>query len=392
MSTSLPKKKICHITTAHTTFDTRIFRRECQSLVQAGYDVTLLAPHSREEVVEGVRILPLRTYPRKLNRRIFSPISAVKKALSEPYDLYHFHDPELMPAMQYLARKIECPIIWDAHELYISNIQTLNQLHLKPLSWIGGHLFGHYELFASKRSFSGVITITEKMAERYRRKGISARAVGNFIESHFLEYPQIPKDEPPLIVLSSSTMAERYGAILLLEAFRRVRSKVPCRLAYWCRFTEAGLEERLRSLSRDYGLSSDIEISGPHPRLHLLNDLMPRASIGVISFLMLNNENVRVAVPNRLAEYWSRGLSVVATHQTNVADTIIKAGGGFSFDNSVEDLAEKLEHLVKNPQQIKEMGERGRSYARHYLNWDSAFANLLHLYDEVLEKASARFV
>ena len=35
------KAKICHISTVHKPFDTRIFYKECRSLVKEGYDVHL---------------------------------------------------------------------------------------------------------------------------------------------------------------------------------------------------------------------------------------------------------------------------------------------------------------------------------------------------------------
>ncbi len=34
--------KICHITSVHSRYDTRIFVKECVSLAKAGYDVTFL--------------------------------------------------------------------------------------------------------------------------------------------------------------------------------------------------------------------------------------------------------------------------------------------------------------------------------------------------------------
>ncbi|HYC33205.1 MAG TPA: glycosyltransferase, partial [Gemmatimonadales bacterium] len=109
---------VCHITTGHDVFDTRVFRRECRSLAQAGYRVYLVAPHTREETVDGVRILPIPVPTSRLARRVAWPLMAARRALATGADLYHFHDPELIPAMQWLARRTAMPVVWDAHEVF----------------------------------------------------------------------------------------------------------------------------------------------------------------------------------------------------------------------------------------------------------------------------------
>ena len=56
---------VCILTSVHHPFDTRIFHKEAKSLVKAGYDVSLIAQHDKEEIVDGIRIVPL---PKPKNR------------------------------------------------------------------------------------------------------------------------------------------------------------------------------------------------------------------------------------------------------------------------------------------------------------------------------------
>jgi hypothetical protein len=93
---NLKKYKICVLTSAHPALDTRIFYKEARSLVKAGYDVTLIAQHPRNETIEGIKIIAL---PKPKNRffRIFATAwKAFWLAKKQKADIYHFHDPELI--------------------------------------------------------------------------------------------------------------------------------------------------------------------------------------------------------------------------------------------------------------------------------------------------------
>jgi hypothetical protein len=46
--------KVCHITSAHSRYDVRIFHKQCKSLAANGYDVTLLV----NDDVENEQIEP----------------------------------------------------------------------------------------------------------------------------------------------------------------------------------------------------------------------------------------------------------------------------------------------------------------------------------------------
>jgi len=90
-------KKICHITTVHPPFDVRIFHKECKTLVKAGYEVFLIAQHDKEEIVDEVEIIPLPRVKSRLKRMVILPAKTFLKALRLKADIYHFHDPELLP-------------------------------------------------------------------------------------------------------------------------------------------------------------------------------------------------------------------------------------------------------------------------------------------------------
>ena len=83
------KAKICHISTVHKPFDTRIFYKECRSLVKEGYDVHFIVSHDKEEVVEGVHIISLPLDNSRKYRFFKKKKIALQKAIEVDADLYH---------------------------------------------------------------------------------------------------------------------------------------------------------------------------------------------------------------------------------------------------------------------------------------------------------------
>ena len=107
--------KICHITTVHSAFDIRIFYKECVSLTKAGFETHIIAPHLKDEFVNGIFIHSLPK-PKNRKERVLKLLNlAFKKAVDLNADIYHFHDPELIPVGLKL-KKIGKIVIYDVHE------------------------------------------------------------------------------------------------------------------------------------------------------------------------------------------------------------------------------------------------------------------------------------
>ena len=82
-------KKICILTSVHIPFDVRIFFKEAKSLANAGYDVTLIAQHDNDEVVDGIKIISLRLPRNRIERMTKTAWSVFWKALKVDADIYN---------------------------------------------------------------------------------------------------------------------------------------------------------------------------------------------------------------------------------------------------------------------------------------------------------------
>ena len=116
--------KVCHMTTVHDRYDSRILKKECVSLANAGYDVTLLvADNLPDENFKNVKISSIDFSPKnRLDRILNSKKQMLKKALLINADVYHFHDPELIPVGLSLKKKNK-KVIYDSHEDYPNDIK-----------------------------------------------------------------------------------------------------------------------------------------------------------------------------------------------------------------------------------------------------------------------------
>lgn len=117
--------KVCHVTSVHPRYDTRIFIKECTSLTNAGYDVTLLVADGKpDEVKNGVKIISVSDIPKSRFHRIIKSSNVMyKKALKVDAEIYHLHDPELLS----LARKLKKAgkkVVFDSHENYPAQIKV----------------------------------------------------------------------------------------------------------------------------------------------------------------------------------------------------------------------------------------------------------------------------
>lgn len=86
------KDWVCFITSVHQVFDVRIFHKEERTLKRSGYRLTLIGPHEKEEIVDGIRILPL-TKPKGRLERMTKEAEAMgrrgRKAVLERYNWSH---------------------------------------------------------------------------------------------------------------------------------------------------------------------------------------------------------------------------------------------------------------------------------------------------------------
>ena len=140
--------KVCHMTSAHGEEDVRIFHKECVSLAKAGYD-TYLVERGESREKNGVHIVGVGEIPKSRRKRMTEGAKRVYEAAKAlDADIYHFHDPELLPYGLKLKRTGK-KVIFDSHENTAESIQEKTWVS-KPIRGAVYHLYASYQAYVCR--------------------------------------------------------------------------------------------------------------------------------------------------------------------------------------------------------------------------------------------------
>jgi hypothetical protein len=90
--------KISHLSSAHPHDDVRIFIKQCQSLSLHGSDVSAVIVDGLGDFCDrGYKLIDAGASTGRINRILKAPKRVLNHALSLNSDIYHLHDPELIP-------------------------------------------------------------------------------------------------------------------------------------------------------------------------------------------------------------------------------------------------------------------------------------------------------
>ena len=169
--------RICHISTAHSTYDTRVFQKECVSLANAGFD-THLVVQGIDELKDGVHIHGLRRPVGRLDRMTKLVDEAYQIAVGINADLYHLHDPELLRIALKLKRDGKI-VVFDSHEFYRYQIAEKEYLS-KAIAKTASLVYGWYETHVCSRIDAVIIPCTKGGANPFNNCARRTAIVDNY--------------------------------------------------------------------------------------------------------------------------------------------------------------------------------------------------------------------
>ena len=375
-------RKVCVLTTAHPTFDVRIFHKECKSLARAGYEVILLAPSNQDGTYDGVTLKGLPVWKSRLDRFARGSLTVYKKALEADADIYHFHDPELIPAAL-LLRLHGKKVIYDIHEDLPRTISYKPYIP-RPLCGFVSRTVEFVEEWASSR-FSALVTATPGIGERFRRVNTNLAVLNN--------YPKIEEIEACSGVSNGNREASflyvgmritrARGAEEMVRSVGLLPDDLPARLKLVGGWDSSELPAALSTIPG----WNRVDYVGAVGRAEVANQLQS-AYAGLV--ILHPEPNYVNSQPVKLFEYMCAGIPVIASDFPICREIVARARCGILVNPlDPREIASAMEFLLTHPEEAKEMGRRGYQAVLERYNWANEEKILLQFYSELFRHDAA---
>jgi glycosyltransferase involved in cell wall biosynthesis len=358
--------RVTHISIVHKPLDTRIFRKQCRALADAGHEVHLgIRMHA---ISEDHARPPARRQWRRMSR---AAVHAVRLRPS----IYHLHDPHLIP-LGLLLKLLGCPVVYDVHEDYPAHARS--KLLRRPLrGWLKGLMWRVLERLAA-RTLDGFVCASPALAQPF--PGTRTVVVRNLpIHRDFAIAAAgesvLPYRERPHRVIYTGYMHEIRGFWDLAGAMQLLPPDLDCQV----RMIGAFRPPEMIVAARRHPGWGRMELIPWQPHQRIVRELLG-SRVGLILLHPLPNHDDPIR-SNKLFEYMGAGIPVVASDLPQWREIVRGIGCGLVVD--VRDpaaIAAAIQYLLEHPAEAEAMGERGKAAVWREFNWDGEELRLLSLY------------
>ncbi|MDA7774813.1 glycosyltransferase [Pseudomonadales bacterium] len=367
------------MTTVHYHKDNRIYFKQALSLADAGLQVSMVTNDSWRDVDPRIEhtVLPLERF-RLLRFIRLSFYRVLVVMLREKADVYHLHDPELIPA-GLLLKLLRKRVVFDIHEMIPESILTKTYM-IAPLRRLMFYIMSGVERVAV-RFVDGVITARPDIREKFARPDI--QVIHN--------YPILP-DEAKLNKLLErkgrdgnknfsgiyvGAMSKNRGILELIEAFADLD----------------GIELKLLGRFENKQFEAECRASeGWHRVIYLgqvdaneIYEYIAGADFGVVTFLSAPNHLTTIAT--KPFEYMACGLPVIMS-DFSYWRSVFSDHGVYVDPSNVLDIRESVRKLFAlGSAERKRIGSANKRFVLEQCQWSIEEEKLTAFYARLLSAA-----
>lgn len=381
-----PFHKVCHFSSVHSVWDTRVFYRECVSLSKH-YHVTLIAVGDGQletYMRNGVKVIKVARPASFVYRFLKTIFQVFILAVKEDADLYHIHDAEMVPfgiALRLLGK----PVIYDIHE------NTHDDILLKP--WlplsVRRVIAGTYNLMlavASRFLHFIVVTASPDFLPRFFARPGQSSIVQNFAD---------PKQFEPFRVEKRSSLSG--NQFFYVGMIRDMYYNIDPVLEALYLLSKQGIETTLHLIGY-FGVDTEKgfqqlpywnEIKH-HVKLHGFLEMPDAYAISrecKIGICIKNQpEHMLVSHERKWFEYIAAGLPSIFSDTPIYNNINSEKQVGLAVDlTSPLSIADALKQLLIDHALLDRLTDNCTEVADQTVNWNKEFAILNATYEKLLQ-------
>lgn len=373
------------------THDARV-HREARALVEAGWEVTVLAAGKayRQWRQDGIDIvdLPLDVAGRRGLLSFYRAL--LRELLRRKADVIHAHNVHTLPVCWWAARRHGARLVYDSHELFTALQLAEPTRRERVKQWL------------------------ERTAERLwiRRADAVATASNAYADIigrlYRIERPVVLQNVSPLQPLAPATGKIRQrlglrpdqvvvlyqgGYYLVTRALDKLilaAHHLPERyVLVYIGFAVRGEDQLLQALAQKEGLADRVRFLPPVPHQELMAYTMD-ADVGVIPFID-NCEAMHWCTPNKIYEYMMAGLATVSTDLPELRRVIdAHQVGALMNPLDPKSVAAAIRAVADDPAALAAIKQRARAAAESEYNWEREAGKIRELYRRLATRKAHR--
>ena len=361
------------LTSVHTPLDTRVYFKQARSLARAGHEVVLVAREGGSPT--GIEHVPLPV-PRSRLARVGTNLRVLERALHLRCDVYHLHDPELLPIGVLVKAVTGAQLVYDVHE----NVrhQILNKFWIaRPLRQMVARGYDLVERVCL-RWVDRVVLAEDSYAAEYRAADFVVVRNYPILAAEPREQVERTYSGRPILAYVGM-VTELRGGLEMLDAVAILKRRfLDVELRVIGPFLPDSFGNRMRERVAALGLEESVRFFGRLPMDAALREVR-QCDVGLA--LLHPDANYLESLPTKMFEYMSMRLPVVVSHFPLWKRIVETAGCGVAVDPcDPEAIAGAVASISATSSRLRELGDRGRRAVVEQYSWAVEERKLLDLY------------
>lgn len=379
--------KVVHLSSVHSVYDTRITYKYGRSLARRGIDTHIVMLWRGEKVpkdIKAVKNLSVHFVANdipssRLARSTIGSLRVVLQARSLGADIYHLHDPELLPwARMFLPYPSR--VVYDMHEnlplsiedkLWIPRLFRSNSARI--VSLLEAWLLANLNVVFAESSYQKWYPMLKRV-----------RVVLNY--PIFKELPNASPNSDRFLIGYVGGVTKSRGGLAMLEAVSKLQKR-GWRVGLRC---VGPIDDEFQRELNDYIRDESVEDVHFYGRMPLPAALkvLEECSVGIA--LLARTGNYEESIPTKILEYMGMGLPVISSDFPLYRQIVRGSDCGLTVEPTSSELEKALEWMIVNPSKRLEMSANGRTAVEQQYSWENEFEKIIECYREMMESFHRR--